>query len=363
MKKLLHLLKHEHTLNNYSSSNELINFINNHNIDGFEIICCGEENSGKVPKDKIIGYHLGFFSYWIDMWNFNPKRLMEEFGDAKTCLEFYGIDYNSFDTLFSNFDWHYSTSENTIKEIQSYIRAHIVKFFKSDCDNAKSMGAEYVVFHVSNVSIFETFTYKLENSDSTIINASIEIINLLLENSDYDFYFLLENLWWSGLNFLNPENSLHLLNSINYKKKGFVLDVGHLLNTNIDLKNETEAIEYLNNIIDIHMSCFNLIEEIKAIHLHQSLSGEYVKKYLNNIPESINTNSTIDFYEKFSILYNHVLNIDTHSPMTFNGTLEFIKKVNPDYLIFEITENNPQKLNKSLTKQMTIFDAQYKLMF
>lgn len=358
MKKLLHLLKHEHTLNNYSSSTELINFINNHNIDGFEIICCGEENSGKVPKDKIIGYHLGFFSYWIDMWNFNPKRLIKEFGDAKTCLEFYGIDFNSFNILFSNFDWHYSTSEDTINEIQNYIRTHIVSFFKSDCDNAKNMGAEYVVFHVSNVNIFETFTYKLENSDSTIINASIEIINLLLENSDYDFYFLLENLWWSGLNFLNPENSLHLLNSIRYEKKGFVLDVGHLLNTNINIKNESEAISYLNNIIDIHMSHFDLIKEIKAIHLHQSLSGEYVKKSLKNIPDIIINSDKIDFYEKFSFLYNHVLNIDTHQPMSFDGTLDLIERLNPDYLIFEITENNPQKLNLALKKQISIFKSQ-----
>lgn len=356
MKKLLHLLKHEHTLKNYASSKELISFIDGYNIDGFEIICCGEENSGKIPEDKIIGYHLGFYSYWIDLWNFNPQRLLKEFGDDKTCLEFYGIDYNSFKLLFSDFKWNSpNNSKNIINNIQSYFRKHMINFFKTDCDRAKSMNAEYVVFHVSNVSLFETFTYEPEHSDYTIIKASIEIINSLLKDSQYDFYFLLENLWWSGLNFLNPEVSLYLLKNINYEKKGFVLDIGHLLNTNTNLKTEVEAIKYLNHIVDIHMSCFDLIKEIKAIHLHQSLSGEYVKKTLKNIPYSTINSPEIGFYEKFSILYNHVLNIDTHSAMTFDGTLSLIKKLNPDYLIFEITENNPQKLNEVLKKQMSIF--------
>lgn len=220
MKKLLHLLKHEHTLNNYNSSKELINFIDTYNIDGFEIICCGEENSEKVPEDRIIGYHLGFFSYWIDIWNFDPQRLIKEFGDSKTCLEFYGIDYNSFNLLFSDFDWNSPNNAKHISlRIQTYFRNHIVNFFKMDCDKAKNMNAEYVVFHVSNVSIFETFTYKLEQPDYTIIKASVEIINTLLNDNDYNFYFLLENLWWSGLNFLNPENSLYLIKNINYQKK------------------------------------------------------------------------------------------------------------------------------------------------
>lgn len=356
MKKLLHLLKHEHTLKNYASSKELTRFIDSYNIDGFEIICCGEENSGKIPEDKIIGYHLAFYSYWIDIWNFNPKRLIEEFGDPKTCLEFYGIDHNSFNLLFSGFNWNsINNSENIINEIQNYFRNHMINFFKTECDRAKFMKAEYVVFHVSNVSLFETFTYKLEHPDYTIIKASIEIINALLEDSDYDFYFLLENLWWSGLNFLNPENSLYLLKNINYSKKGFVLDIGHLLNTNLELNTEIEAIEYLNNIIDTHMSHFDLIKEVKAIHLHQSLSGKYVKKALSDIPYSVINSSEVGFYEKFSILYNHVLNIDTHRPMTFDGTLDLIKRLDPDYLIFEITENNPEKLNGFLDEQISIF--------
>lgn len=356
MKKLLHILKHPHSLDQYESSYALNQFIDSYNIDGFEIICCGEENSGKIANDKIIGYHLCFYSYWIDMWNFNPSRLIKEFGDYKTCLDFYGVNLDEFTSLFPNFDWSSpKKSSELFFKVQDYIRSHIVAYFKKDCDHAKLLDAEYVVFHVSNVSTYETFTYIPENSDETIIDASIGIINQLLDNNNYNFEFLLENLWWSGLNFLNPINTLRLFNGIKYHKKGFVLDTGHLLNTNINLESETDAIAYLNNIIDDHQKHFDLISNIKAIHLHQSLTGKYVKESFKNIPDSIKTNSNLPFYEKFSILYKHVLQIDTHRPITFNGTLEFINKVNPNYLIFEITESNSQKLKSLLDLQMSIF--------
>lgn len=361
MKKLLHMLKHDSTLGQYDSSEELLNFISNYNIDGFEIICCGEESSNKIPSNKIIGYHLGFFSYWIDLWNFNPQRLIQEFGDSKTCLEFYGINFEDFTKKFISFEWDLKNySKETLCNIQKYLRNHIVCYFKNDCDNANKMNVEYVVFHVSNVSIYETITYELEHDDKTIIDASIEIINQVLENSSYTFEFLIENLWWNGLNFKNPKNSLLLLESINYKKKGFVLDVGHLLNTNINLEDEISAMEYLHNIIDNHTEFFqtknmNFIENIKAIHLHQSLSGKYVTNHLQNIRHPLFDGKDIDFYEKFKILYDHVLKIDTHSPIVFKGTLDFIKKLNPSFLIFEITENNVQKLKPLLDSQLSIF--------
>ncbi len=362
MKKLLHILKHEYTLNQYQSSNDLLEFISNYNIDGFEIICCDEEKSNKIPNNKIFGYHLSFFSYWIDIWNFNPQKLIEEFGDAKTCLEFYGIDFISFTKKFNDFDWNLKYyNEIQIESIQNYLRNNIISYFKKDCDNAHNINAEYVVFHVSNVNINETLTYNLENDDMTIIKAALEIINALLKDSNYKFEFLIENLWWNGLNFINPNISLQLIEGIDYEKKGFVLDVGHLLNTNINIENETSAMEYLNHIIDIHTEFFHkknndFIKYIKAIHLHQSLTGKYVKSHLQNLKYPLFYNPNINFYEKFKILYNHVLKIDTHSPMVFKGTLNFIEKLNPNYLIFEITENNREKLENLLDIQLSIFN-------
>ena len=50
-----------------------------------------------------------------------------------------------------------------------------------------------------------------------------------------------------------------------------------------------------------------------------------------------------------------VIQIDTHSPMTFPGTLEFIKMIDPEYLVYEITESNRTKLAEMLDLQNSIF--------
>ena len=62
--------------------------------------------------------------------------------------------------------------------------------------------------------------------------------------------------------------------------------------------------EYLHHIVDIHTEFFrkknnDFIRYIKAIHLHQSLSGKYVKNHLQNLKYPLFYNSNIDFYEKF----------------------------------------------------------------
>ena len=337
MKKLMHILKHEHTLNQYESEEDLLSMLKRYEMDGFEIICCGEENSSKISEDRIIGYHMSFYSYWIDMWNYDPTKLSAEYGDLETCMEFYGIDYSEFEHSGDR---------------QAYIRNEMVRKFSNDCDHAEQLGASYVVFHVSNVNTAETFSYKMENEDRTVIEAAAEIINRIVEGNPYSFEFLLENLWWSGLNFLNPEDTAYLFELINYEKKGFMLDTGHLLNSNPYITDEHEAIEYLHEIIDRYEGIFDIRRHIKGIHLHQSLTGSYVLDSLTEFPHEIHQ---MNYYDKFEKLYDHVLQIDTHSPMTFPGTLDFIKMIDPQYLVYEITESSRIKLAEMLDLQNSIF--------
>ncbi|WP_028830266.1 TIM barrel protein [Proteocatella sphenisci] len=337
MKKLMHILKHEHTLDQYQSSDDLVYVLNKYNFDGFEIICCGDENSNKIPEDKITGYHMSFYSYWIDMWNYNPKRLILEYGDLETCMEFYQMDYSEFECADNR---------------QEYIRHKMVDSFRNDCDHADLLGASYVVFHVSNVNSKETFNYELENENKVIIDAAAEIINQILDGRSYDFEFLLENLWWSGLDFLDPEDTVHLFDLVNYEKKGFMLDIGHLLNSNPNLGDEKEALIYINEVIERYDGKFDIKKHIRGIHLHQSLTGKYVLDFLKNFPDEI---YGMSYYEKFAKLYDHVLQIDTHSPMVFDGTRDFINMIDPEYLVYEITESNRSQLMQLLDLQDSIF--------
>jgi hypothetical protein len=36
------------------------------------------------------------------------------------------------------------------------------------------------------------------------------------------------------------------------EKKGLILDTGHLLHTNLDLKNQEEGLRYINRMLDEH---------------------------------------------------------------------------------------------------------------
>ena len=42
------------------------------------------------------------------------------------------------------------------------------------------LGAEYVVFHVSDVSMEECFTYRFSHTNNQVIDAALELINELL---------------------------------------------------------------------------------------------------------------------------------------------------------------------------------------
>lgn len=354
MKKLLHMLKNPMRLEQYQSCG-LEDLIDKYDLDGFEIITCGEDDSNIMKQEDIIGYHMSFYSYWIDMWEFNPSRLLKEYGDPKTAVEFYGIDYTEFSKIFSKSNW--SNLEN-IKNAETYIRHHIIQNYKDNLIEAKSLGAEYIVFHISNVSIMETFSYQRENTNERIIRASADIINQFMEG-EKEMILLMENLWWDGLDFLSPKDTVLLYNLVKCPNKGFMLDTGHLLNTNLELRTPNEAIDYINDIISSHKPYMDIVSAIKGIHLHQSLTGEYVQKSFNEIPKDCNHYEKdidgIDFYSKFSKIYGHVLQVDTHMPMCFDGTLELIKELDPKYLVLELTKQTKEELIPLLDKQNSIF--------
>lgn len=90
-------------------------------------------------------------------------------------------------------------------------REELIRHYRKDLDYAKWMGAEYVVFHVVQVNDEEGFTYVMQHEDREVLTAAASFINELLEGQDYDFWFLMENLWWPGLNFLSPEDTRYLL--------------------------------------------------------------------------------------------------------------------------------------------------------
>lgn len=230
-------------------------------------------------------------------------------------------------------------------------REELIRHYRKDLDYAKWMGAEYVVFHVVQVNDEEGFTYVMQHEDREVLTAAASFINELLEGQDYDFWFLMENLWWPGLNFLSPEDTRYLLERVHYEKKGFMLDTGHFLHTNLDLKTQEEGVDYLNQMLDAHG---DLVSYIKGIHLQQSLTGDYVKEWLSTrheLPE--------DPSERFCKVYEHIFKIDKHVPFTAEGVPAMVQRIQPLYVTYEYITRSREELGKYLDRgKILLMDCQ-----
>jgi len=88
----------------------------------------------------------------IDFRNENTEKSKEKFASQDIWNEFYGGNY----------------------------KETLLNYYTYDFERANKSGVEYVVFHISNVSIEECYTYCFEHTDIEIIDKAIEILNILL---------------------------------------------------------------------------------------------------------------------------------------------------------------------------------------
>ncbi|NLO49076.1 MAG: TIM barrel protein [Clostridiales bacterium] len=317
MVTLVNAVSENQSLSDFRSSADMAAYIRACHAEGVEFIRYGTDDRKIIRPDMAIGCHLIFYSDWVDFWRGNEAALRRKFGSPETVQ-----------SVFS--------AKN---------RDDFIAQFKADMDYAESMGVKYAVFHVSDVSLEEGFTYIWEHTDKDVIDASAELINILTDGTRYSFKLLLENLWWKGFSMTDPDLTRYMLDKIHYENKGIMLDTGHLMNTNRQLRSQQEACEYVHRILDLHG---NLCELIYGVHLHASITGQYVEKSFLNIPVPAG-----DYANRFSQAYRHILNIDTHQPFTAPGVGALVARISPDYLVYELSAPDKQK-------KIALCDSQYK---
>ncbi|MBN7774220.1 TIM barrel protein [Clostridium aminobutyricum] len=322
MEHILSIPSYHEALLEYDSNEDLRESYEKFGCEGLEMIRCDDDVRGIITKEMVKGLHMIFYPEWLDFWLKDEKELIHEFGEASVWESFYRG--KTFESVMSQFE--------------------------ADLDFAFSMEAEYVVFHISDVTISGVFTHQHKHSDEEVIDAAAEIINTLLDGKRYDFYFLMENLWWPGLTMTNPEMTKRLLEKVHYRKKGIMLDVGHLLCSNMELENQEEACQYIHTLLDAHDQLDpELCKSIKGIHLHQSISGEYAKKILANPPRLRD-----NYYERFAQVYELLGSIDTHMPWETAEISKVIERIQPLFLVHELMAKNRKHREILLRKQMMI---------
>lgn len=285
-------------------------------LDGVEGIWGGEDIPAGFPKDLLTGYHLTFFPDWLDFYRDDRAALTRKFGNTEAAYRFYG-----------------GRGPETLLEL-----------YRADLERARSLNARYVVFHVSDVSIEESYTYRWLHTDEEVIDASVEIINLLLRDMAPDFDFLVENQWWPGFTFTEPEKTARLVDSIAYARKGILLDTGHLMNSNPRIRTQAEGLVYIHTMLEQHGE---LSRMIRGVHLHQSVSGRYVRSHTGVLPDL-----PTDYVQQFAASYGHILQIDRHRPWTNAGVSALLEQIDPLFLTHELSAGTRAARLRAVRRQM-----------
>ena len=270
-------------------------------IDGIEGIMDPYDYDESFPTSLLTGYHMIFYADWLDFYRENTSELLRKFGSMNMVEQFY----------------HGTKPSDLMKQ------------FKDDLSFAISLNTPYVVFHVSDVSIEEGYTYHWLHTDYEVLDSAIEFINEMLRDVEPNFDFLVENQWWPGFTFTDPIKTEYLLSKINYPRVGIMLDTGHLMNSNQKLRTQADGIDYIKDMIHLHGELKN---RILGIHFHQSLSGIYVRKNTGAFPEDFPKN----YFEAFAVNYAHIQKIDRHLPWTNPRCIQILDEICPSYLTHEL---------------------------
>ena len=316
MKTQINLTTSSCDLDRFASQKVLTDLLES---DGIELTCYEDDTRGIVPAERVTGLHMSCLPYWVDFWRGDQAACLREFDNAETIRAVFGGETP--DALLSHY-W-------------------------KDLAHAKRYGVEYMVFHVCDGSIEETFTGHARHTDEEVIDAAAGLLNELFGDAKDGPWLLLENLWYAGHRFTDPEMTARLLERVRYPKTGLMLDTGHLLHTNHDLRTQEEGVRYIHEMLDRHG---DLCRHIRGVHLNQSLTGARMIKTQENPPVMKQT-----YAERCEQLFYYVFSIDVHQPFTCPGVKELIERIAPDYLTYELISRNLEEHRCLLEAQRAVF--------
>lgn len=318
MRELVSFPIYAESLGEYADTAELVESIHALGCDGIEGIWGGDDTWHMLPDGFALGYHLLFYPDWLDFWRGNEKALVQKFGSREAYTAFYG-----------------GADGQTL-----------IDQYRADLARAQALHVRYAVYHVSDVSIEEGYTYRWLHSDEEVIDAAAELLNEALGAREPPFPILVENQWWPGFRFTDPRLTDRLLSALHFQNKGILLDTGHLMNTNTALCSQREGADYILKMLDVNGA---LSKNIRAVHLHQSLSGAYVRAHTGMLPAEL----APDYLTRFGDSYSHILQIDRHMAWTDPCVREVVERIAPDFLTHELSSRTRAARERDIAVQRT----------
>ena len=315
MLRLANISNVREDLERFLDARDVRAFLQKTNMDGFELLLHGSGSTAILPRGTVCGVHLDYHPSWIPFWLGDEKRQRDNFGSLEAASLVMGA-----------------------KSKEEFIAN-----YRRQLDLAETHGALYAVFHVSESSLQETVSYRFHYTDEEVIDAALEVINAIFDGSRRSILFLTENLWWPGFSFSSPLMTARLIQGIQYKNKGIMLDIGHLMHTNLAVASYDDALTYIESMLDRHAE---LCRHIKGVHLHQTFSGPRVQEMvLKNIRLSG------DYSRRLMQIYEEIMQIDAHQPFLHAGIARLINRIAPEYLVYEFITLSRDQHERFLMQQ------------
>ena len=286
-------------------------------LDGIEQFVYSLDKPAKSYQDITIGTHLSYWPYWLDFWLGNQERLQQLFANQQELQKYFFGAKNK-------------------EEWLEIIRKNILA--------AATEKPEYMVWHVSESTVEEIFTYKFRYDSYQVLEYAAEVFNQVAAAVPSTTTVLFENLWWPGLNLLDPKQIEYFFSRIASKNVGIMLDTGHLLNTNPNLHTEAEGADYICRMVE---RLGEGAELIKGLHLSCSLSGSYQCSFPREVP------TPCDYHT----IWQHLINIDQHQPFTTAASRQIIDFVQPDYVLNELGHKNLRELYEKVKIQVASYQG------
>ncbi|MFZ5975800.1 MAG: TIM barrel protein [Bacillota bacterium] len=317
MLKLLSISDDAWCLNKFDhDTGKIESFLADNGLHGLELMKWQNPQPNPIPPGKVIGRHLVFYPMWLDFWKSDREALLRHFGNEENCFQYYRAK--------SKDEW-----------LENYRR---------DLRDASDMGVQYVVFHVTHITVEDTYSHSFPYSDGEVIESFIGLMNEILRGLNIRYTLLFENHWFPGLTFLNKHMTERLLDGVDYPDKGLVLDIGHLMNTNMQLKSEQEAVPYILGVLD---SLDTVKQHIRAIHLNSSITDESVREALRN--DTFDPRDSFD--DRLIAAMRHVCKMDSHKPFEHPNIKKVIDAVQPQFLVYELASDSFEELLRVVQTQ------------
>ncbi|NLZ39120.1 MAG: TIM barrel protein [Firmicutes bacterium] len=301
-----------------NDSKQIESFLDRNHLDGIELFYHGREGLEVIPRQRVYGMHLRFWPMWLDFWQGNEEELLRQFDSHENIQHFYG----------------------------GLSRKCLVDYYQEEFRLAEELSAEYVVFHVSHVQMEHIYTRQYCYNDWDVMKATAELVNEAFGSVDRGVTILFENLWWPGLTFLDPQKTESFLQLINYPRKGFMLDTGHLMITGCNVRDEESGFAYM---LEKLTALGELKKYIKGIHLNKSLAGEYLQQCHKDKEEKLRSLSNV--WDRYMEARKHIMQIDQHLPFEQPGIKKVVEFVAPDYLVHEFVADNLNSIERSIEIQ------------